>query len=172
MSVGLLYSTVTGNTEAVAGYIEAAGGTAEMVDIDDADEATCAGFDGLIVGAPTWHTGADEQRTGTGWDSFLYDTLPSWNLKGKKVAVFGVGDSQSYADNFCDAIGELHECFKGVGADMIGSVSTDGYSFEESKSVAGGKFLGLPCDEDNESDMSEERVGAWVEQLKGEGMAF
>ena len=56
------------------------------------------------------------------------------------------------------------------GASVIGAVSTDGYEFEESKSVDGGKFVGLACDEDNEPDKSEERVAAWIEQIKAEGM--
>ena len=46
----------------------------------------------MIVGAPTWHTGADEQRSGTSWDDWLYDTLPNLDLDGKKVAIFGVGE--------------------------------------------------------------------------------
>ena len=29
---------------------------------------------------------------------------------------------------------------------------------------------GLPCDEDNQPDQSEERVKAWIAQIKGEGM--
>ena len=33
-----------------------------------------------------------------------------------------------------------------------------------------GKFLGLPLDEDNEDDQTDDRITAWVEQLKGEGM--
>ena len=80
-----------GNTETVAGYIADATGL-EAVDIGDCDGATVAGFDGLIVGAPTWHTGADTERSGTAWDDFLYGDLTSLDLKGKKVAVFGVGD--------------------------------------------------------------------------------
>lgn len=28
-------------------------------------------LDGLIVGAPTWNTGADEGRSGTAWDDVL-----------------------------------------------------------------------------------------------------
>ena len=65
---------------------------------------------------------------------------------------------------------ELAECFKKQGASIIGAVGTDGYEYEESKSVSGGKFVGLACDEDNQPDMSEERVGAWISQLKSEGM--
>ena len=77
------------------------------------------------------------------WDEFIYGELEGLDLNGKKVAIFGLGDSGGYGDNFCDAMDELATCFKARGAEIIGSVSTDGYEFEESKSVAGGKFVGL-----------------------------
>ena len=37
-----------------------------------------------------------------------------------KVAFFGCGDSQCYGDYWCDAMGELHDCFTGAGASVIG----------------------------------------------------
>lgn len=54
--------------------------------------------DSIIVGAPTWHTDEEVERSGTEWDSWLYNSLPKLDLSGKKVAVFGVGDQQSYTD--------------------------------------------------------------------------
>ena len=48
----------------------------------------------------------------------------------------------------------------------MGAVSTDGYSFEESEAVRDGKFIGLPLDADNESDKTETRILAWIEQIK------
>ena len=36
--------------------------------IGDLDGDAVAAFDGLIVGSPTWHTGADTERSGTAWD--------------------------------------------------------------------------------------------------------
>ena len=84
------------------------------------------------------------------WDSFI--AIPSYrknatpaygpsteeyDLKGKVVAVFGCGDSQSYADNFCDGIEELHNAFQAAGAKMVGYVDESGYSYGESKSVTG-----------------------------------
>merc|ERR1719359_1717017 len=170
MKVGLVYSTTTGNTENVAAYISAEVGV-DAVDIGDLDDAAISEFDGLICGAPTWHTGADTERSGTAWDEFLYDGLESANVKGKKVAIFGLGDQAGYADNFVDAMDELASCFKKSGAKIVGATSTDGYDHQESKSVAGGKFVGLACDEDNQPDLSEERCQAWVAQIKGEGMA-
>ena len=53
MSVGVFYSSTTGNTETVAGYVTEACGV-EAADIADAEDITA--FDGLIIGAPTWHT--------------------------------------------------------------------------------------------------------------------
>merc|ERR1719428_2476121 len=135
MAVGLIYSTTTGNTETVAGYIAAKTGL-EAVDIGDLDGAGVAAFDALIVGAPTWHTGADTERSGTAWDDFIYGDLTSLDLSGKKVAIFGVGDSAGYAENFCDVMDELKTCFEKQGATCIGAVSADGYEFDESKSVA------------------------------------
>merc|ERR1712003_405064 len=166
--VGLIYSTTTGNTETMGGYIGSATGL-EMVDIADCTVDSLMEFDGLIIGAPTWHTGADTERSVTAWDDFIYGDLTSLDLSGKKVAVFGVGDQAGYADNYCDAMDELAECFKKQGAEVIGATSTDGYDHEESKSIVDGKFIGLACDEDNQSDLSEERVTAWVAQIKSEG---
>merc|ERR1719405_471939 len=106
-----------------------------------------AEFDSLVVGAPTWNTGADEQRTSTAWDD-LFEEIDGLDLGGKPVAIFGLGDSSSYGDNFCDAIEEMHGHFASAGAKMVGYVSTDGYTFDDSKSVVDGQFLGLPLDED------------------------
>merc|ERR1711865_797654 len=145
--VKMYYSTSTGNTETVAGYISSAAGLASFDDIGDATDDEIKG--------------ADEQRSGTGWDDWLYDTLPNLDVTGKKVAIFGVGDQQSYGDNYCDAAGELYDLFTAAGAKV--------YDHVESKAVYDDKFCGLMCDEDNQYDMSEDRAKAWVAQLKDEG---
>merc|ERR1712003_248608 len=170
--VGLFYSTSTGNTEAAADWIKEkfSGDITDPTDIGEVDLSDLTGYSGLIVGAPTWNTGADEGRSGTAWDEVI-DEIKDLDLSGKKVAVFGCGDSSSYGDYFCDAIEEVYSAMKEAGAEMVGSVATDGYDFSESKSVIDGKFCGLPLDEDNESDMTEERVAAWCAQIAGEGLA-
>ena len=100
----------------------------------------------------------------------LYKVLPNLNVEGKKVAVFGLGDQQSYGDYFCDAAGELYDLFKAKGCHMHGLWSTEGYEHIASKAEVGdGKFCGLMCDEDNQYDLSEERAKQWVAQLKAEG---
>merc|ERR1712190_570473 len=163
-AVGLLYSTQTGNTETVAGIIAEAAGI-EATPIDDIDAADLAGYDGLIVGTPTWNTGADEFRSGTTWDDYLED-IKALDLKGKPVAVFGCGDSQGYGDNFCDAIEEMHSTFKAAGAKMLGAVDSSGYSHSESKSEQDGKFLGFaagPGQRGRPDGGPRERVGLTAE---------
>jgi flavodoxin I len=145
------------------------GETTEIQEIGEAGISGLEAHDGLIVGAPTWHTGAASERSGTDWDGFL-DDIKALDLKDKPVAVFGLGDSAGYGDNFVDAIEEIHDVFAAAGAKMIGYVPTDGYDYTDSKSIRDGKFLGLPLDANNEDDMTEERVKQWTQQLVDEGM--
>jgi flavodoxin I len=163
-----LYATQTGNTETVAGHIAAEAGL-EAADIGDYGAEDLQEFDGLIVGCPTWNTDADEYRSGTAWDDII-DDIKGTDLSGKTVAVFGCGDQEGYGDNFTDGIEELHETFKAAGAKMVGYVDAGSYNHAASKSVRDGKFLGCPFDEDNQSDLSEDRAKEWVAQLKSEGM--
>merc|ERR1719350_521956 len=165
-AVGLFFATQTGNTETVAGIIADKAGL-EAADVGEISAEDLAGYDGLIVGCPTWNTGADEYRSGTAWDDLL-DEIKGIDLAGKPVAVFGCGDSQGYGDNFCDGIEELHETFAAAGAKMMGYVDASAYQHEESKSVRDGKFLGLPLDQDNEDDMTEGRIESWIAQIKSE----
>merc|ERR1712078_788478 len=168
-AVGLFFGTQAGKTEEAAGNIAEAAGL-EASDIGEISAADLAGYDGIIAGVPTWHTGADEQRSGTVWDDYL-EEIRGLDLKDKPVAIFGLGDSVGYGENFCDAIEELHSTFEAAGAKMLGYTPDSGYEYyADSKSVKDGKFLGLPLDGDNESDMSEDRIKTWVDQLKAEGM--
>ena len=56
-------------------------------------QGTRSDYENLIVGAPTWNTGADTDRSGTSWDQVGKDEIG--DLKGKTVACFGLGDSTS-----------------------------------------------------------------------------
>jgi len=126
-------------------------------------------YDALVVGTPTWNTGADSERSGTGWDEVYYGEMQDMALEGKHVAVFGLGDQISYAENYADASGELHDVFENLGCKMFGYTSQEGYEHEASKAIRGDKFCGLLCDEVNQDDLSIERVENWVAQLRAEG---
>ena len=44
-------------------------------------------------------------------------------------------------------------------------MSAEGYTYDDSKSVIDGKFCGLAIDEDNESELTDQRLQAWVQQI-------
>ncbi|TGG94359.1 MAG: hypothetical protein ERJ67_03035 [Aphanocapsa feldmannii 277cV] len=48
------------------------------------------------------------------------------------------------------------------------ALSRNDYTFDDSKSLDGDFFLGCPIDEDSESDLTDERLSRWVDQLKQE----
>ncbi|HAG84604.1 MAG TPA: hypothetical protein DCL61_26490, partial [Cyanobacteria bacterium UBA12227] len=80
----------------------------------------------------------------------------------------GVGDQVGYPDTFQDAMGILEEKISELGGQTVGYWPTNGYEFNESKAIRDGNFVGLALDEDNQSDLTEERIEAWVAQLKSE----
>jgi len=167
-AVAVVYDTMGGNTETCANYIADEFGV-QALNINDLSVDQIKEFECLVVGAPTWHTDADEERSGTEWDTWLYNECKTIDFTGKKVACFGVGDSIGYSDNFVDAMEELHSCFKERNAEMHGYTDPSGYQHTDSKSIIDGSFCGLPLDEDNESDLSEERCKKWVSKLKEVG---
>lgn len=162
--IGIFYGSTTGNTQEVAEKI------AKALNVDKADlhdvsnaKADFGAYDVLLLGSSTLGYG-DLQDD---WDSFI-GKVKSADLNGKKVALFGCGDSASYSDTFCDAIGKIYNEIKNKGCTIIGQVSTEGYTYDGSDSVVDGRFVGLPIDNDNESDQTDQRIACWVEDLKKE----
>ena len=70
-----------------------------------------------------------------------------------------------YSDTFVGGMGELYNGIKDSGAKFIGSVETDGYTFDDSEAVINGKFVGLPLDDINEDDKTDTRIEAWLAAL-------
>ncbi|MBU7581401.1 MAG: flavodoxin FldA [Nostoc sp. TH1S01] len=163
--IGLFYGTQTGKTESVAEIIrdEFGNGVVNLHDISQADAADFDEYQCLIIGCPTWNIGELQSD----WDGFFLE-LDDIDFSGKIVAYFGTGDQIGYADNFQDAIGILEEKISQRGGKTVGYWSTDGYDFNDSKALRNGKFVGLAIDEDNQSDLTDERIKEWVSQLKRE----
>ena len=118
----------------------------------------------LSIACPTWNVGELQSD----WESFYDDQLDNIDFSGKKVAYFGEGDQIGYPDTFQDAMGILEEKISELGGETVGYWSTEGYEFSDSKALRDGKFVGLALDEDNQSELTEERIKAWVAQLKTE----
>lgn len=157
----IIFGTSTGTCEDLAGRIGAKLGVDNIINVTALNDSVIADNDNLILGTSTW--GAGELQDD--W----YDgikVIQGANLSGKTVALFGCGDSESYPDTFVGGMAELYNAAKNAGANIIGAVSTDGYTFDESEAVVDGKFVGLALDEVNEDDKTDERINAWVEEIK------
>lgn len=170
MRVGILYTSVSRATSEVADLIQTQLGSkaAEPADIADIDVQSLESYEALVVGSPTYNTNAEDNRTGTPWDDFLYGDLNKANLNGKPVAVYGVGDAVGYPKFFCDAIEELHDRFQSQGCRMIGYTPSDSVEYESSKAVRDDHFLGLALDTVNEGADTSKRVNAWCDQIASE----
>ena len=118
-------------------------------------------YDFVIFATSTWGMG-DLQDD---WYEAL-DKLKTKNLSGKKVGLIGIGDQFGFGDTFVDGIGTIYEEIKDMGINLVGKTSTDGYSFSGSKAVVDDEFVGLVIDENNQSELTDERINAWVEKVK------
>ncbi|MBF7042168.1 flavodoxin FldA [Campylobacter volucris] len=159
MSIAVIFGSSMGNTEGAANMIAEKLGISDVLNIADIDADKINSYDKLICGTSTWGSG-DLQDD---WDGFDFSKL---NLSGKTVAVFGMGDSESYSDTYCSGMGKLAQGLKSAGANLVGAVSTGGYTFEASDAVEGDKFVGLALDNDNHEDLTENRINTWIEQIK------
>lgn len=156
----VVYGSSTGTCESIAQTLGEKLG-ADVIDVANLTAADVQGADNLVLGTSTW--GAGEMQDD--W----YDgvkVLKEAGLSGKKVAVFGCGDSSSYSDTFCGGMRELYDAAKEAGATMVGDdVPTNGYTYDDSDSVVDGHFIGLALDDVNEDDKTESRIDAWIPTL-------
>ncbi|MBF2065855.1 MAG: flavodoxin [Calothrix sp. C42_A2020_038] len=191
--IGLFYGSTTGNTDAIAELIrnEFGKGIVDLHCIAETREQDFADYDNLIIGSPTWGLG----KLQSDWEAF-FPRLENVDFKYKKVAYFGLGDQVEYPYNFVDAMGILAIKITSLGSIRVGSWSCRGYDFQESKALVnykpiqfnngsntsvngqviqlvngakvslGGEFVGLAIDEDNQPELTEQRIGVWVTQIK------
>jgi flavodoxin I len=169
--VGIFFGSDTGNTRKVAKNIHKQLGddvADKPVNIRNASVDDLLAYDVLILGSPTYGDGElpglSSGIQNESWEEFL-PTLAGTDFNGKTIALIGLGDQVGYGDNFVDALGFLYDAFSDVGATFIGFTSTEGYDFNRSKGILDDQFLGLVLDEDNQKDLSEERLSNWLAEI-------
>jgi len=165
-SIGIFYGSTTGNTKKIAEDIKSnmQPGLVDIFDVKYVKIEDVEKYDNIILGSSTWGEGILQ----TDFERFLYDVLKFANLKGKKIAIFGIGDSAIYPDSFADSIGIIFEALEGKGVTFVGEVPTKGYQFTSSLSIFGDKFIGLPLDDDSDEDQNKLRISLWSELLKSD----
>jgi flavodoxin I len=165
MSTVLIYSFNTRKSKKISEKIAEAFGKSELdvVNAEEVNKDILDKYDRFILSVPTWFDGELPNY----WDEFAPD-LEEMELKGKKFAIFGLGDQKGYPENFCDAIGIMAEIIEDCGGEVVGFTSAEGYDFESSRALRGDKFTGLALDQENQARMTSGRIKNWVEQLKKE----
>lgn len=115
----VVFGSTTGNTETVAEVVaktlEAEGMEVVLKDVAGVEpEGLADGYDFVVFGCSTWGDEDIELQ-----EDFipLYDALEMSGLTGKKVAVFGCGDS-SYT-HFCGAVDAIMKKASTLGAKVV-----------------------------------------------------
>jgi len=166
--IGIFFGPLKGSVNRVADKVKLALGeqNVELISVNDASTSDLEKYDRIIfgistVGKETW----DSKYSNTDWSKF-FPNISKVDFSGKTVAIFGLGDHITYSSYFVNAIGVLAKELLKKGATIVGKVDTSGYEFDDSESVIDGMFIGLPIDEDFEPELTDERVGNWVNSIK------
>ncbi|MDL2308964.1 flavodoxin [Bacteroidales bacterium OttesenSCG-928-B11] len=159
----IIFGSTTGNAETVAEKIaeKLINNDVTLIEVSKLKSTDFDDYQNLILGTSTWGLG-DLQDD---WDGKL-SVLENSNLNGKTIAFFGTGDSSSYPDTFVDGMGILYETVSGKGANLVGQFPADGYSYDASRAEIDGHFAGVAIDEDNESNLTDERLDQWIASFK------
>lgn len=163
---GIFYSFNSTKTAKAAEKIIAEFGSdfnIETVNAEVLTEEVFLSFTNLILGVPTWFDGELPNY----WDEFV-PALEDLDLKGKFIAIYGLGNQHEYPENFGDAVGIMAKLVQDRGAKLVGFTSIEGYNYESSLAEFEGKFLGLILDQETQPRQSKDRIAHWVNDLKSQ----
>lgn len=169
--IGVFFGSNTGNTRKIAKLIKRRFDDelmAKPLNVNRTEIDDFSAYEFMILGTPTLGEGElpglSSDCENESWEEFLVK-IEDVDFSGKTLAIYGLGDQVGYPDEFVDAMGELYEFVTERGAKVVGAWPTEGYEFEHSESIVDGKFVGLALDQDNQSNMTDERLNAWLNQI-------
>ena len=165
MKIRLIYGSDTGNTELVTEDLTK---LLDDVEVTTVDELTSEVWDHdkFILGIPTWYDGELQSD----WEDY-FEEFKTIDFTDKTVAIFGLGDQLGYEEWFCDGVGILAKVVLENGGKIIGyTEKDDSYELDEpcKALVDDNTFYGLCLDEDNQQELTQERLVKWVGDLKKE----
>lgn len=164
--IGLFVGSDTGNTEEIAQKLMDQWKISE-IELIEASSMTVEDYDRfqiIIIGLSTWYDGELQSD----FEGFFED-FKTIDFSGKAVAMFGLGDQTGYAEFFVDGLGILGEIIQQNGGYLFGMWPNEGYEFDESKGLySPEQFYGLALDFENQEELNDERLAAWIQQIESE----
>ncbi|MEI6856998.1 flavodoxin [Psychrilyobacter sp.] len=159
--IGLFYGTTGGRTTGVVDEFDFnLGDNVEIFDVANGIKKIKE-FENLILVTPSYGFGELEAH----WEAVIED-FKNIDLNGKTLALVGLGSQTTFGESFVGALEVLYKIIIKNGGKIIGLTSTDGYHFEECEAMVEGKFMGLVLDEENQDDMTPDRIYDWLEVVK------
>src|SRR5574343_722194 len=171
--IRLFFGTETGTTRLIAKKMQKMLGDevcGKPLNVNRITPDEMLRYDALILGTPSYGVGEIPGNGVSGcfepnWAEFLALMPANPDFSGKRIAFFGLGAQERYADRFCSSLYPLVMLFKGWGAEIVGDTATDGYTFEQSAAVVDGRFLGLIIDQRTQGMFTDERIDAWLAKV-------
>jgi len=170
--IGIFFGTETGTTRLIAKKLQKMLGddiASKPLNVNRISPAEMLQYDALILGTPSYGEGEIPGLSAgclePNWEEFLVN-MPNPDFSGKRIAFFGLGAQERYAERFASSLHALYQLFKGFGAEVVGDWPTDGYTFQHSAAVVDGRFVGLVIDQRTQGMHTDQRLATWLEQVK------
>lgn len=163
--IALIYWPTGGSVEWCAKLFKEELADIELFPLEELNPEKVANYDTFIFGGST--VGADHWKndaTDNSWAKF-FEEGDSYQLKGKKASIFGLGNQLIYPDQFVDGMAYIKKNLTKAGMTVSGAWPTEGYEFEESQAIEDDQFIGLVLDEDAQPEMTQERIQAWLKLI-------
>jgi flavodoxin I len=170
IKVLLVFWPEKGNVDTVADKIVSRfnGATVKKISVIDVQKSDLGNYHNWIIGGSTvgahvWEDADDSNR----WFEF-FKLIREIKPDHKVVTFYGLGDQILYPHHFVDGLGFFQQEFEACNFRIVGKWPVTGYDFYESAGVQDDYFFGLALDEDNQGELTEERISQWIESIRKE----
>lgn len=134
MKILLVYGTYSGGALHVAEIIQDAlkplGHDVVLKNIRSTEPGDFEKYPSIIFGTNTWLENKKEGSMNGGY-YVLQPKLNGSNFAGKKIAIYGLGDSHQYNTTFCESVGHLEELVKANQGNVVSTLRVDRFYFEK-----------------------------------------